>query len=210
MKRNKGLLILTTLLTLVPLAVGLLLWDKLPEQIPTHWNMDGEIDGWSSKSFAVFGICGFIAAIHLLCSLITFADPKNKGHNEGNMWLMLWICPLLSAVCSALMYFAAFGYDISVDRILPVFMGGLFAVTGNYMPKFKQNSTIGIKIPWTLHDEENWTATHRFAGRIWLIGGIVIMLTGFFGGIWFMIAALLVMTIVPTVYSYRFYKKKFG
>ena len=210
MKRNKGLLILTTLLTLVPLAVGLLLWDKLPDQVPTHWNMDGEIDGWSSKSFAVFGICGFIAAIHLLCSFITFADPKNKGHNEGNMWLMLWICPMISAVCSALMYFAAFGYDISIERILPIFMGGLFAVTGNYMPKFKQNSTIGIKLPWTLHDEENWTATHRFAGRIWLIGGIVIMLTGFFGGIWFMIAALLVMTIVPTVYSYRFYKKKFG
>ena len=210
MKRNKGLLILTTLLTLVPLAVGLLLWDKLPKQIPTHWNMDGEIDGWSSKSFAVFGICGFIASIHLLCSFITFADPKNKGHNEGNMWLMLWICPLISAVCSALMYFAAFGYDISMERILPIFMGGLFAVTGNYMPKFKQNSTIGIKIPWTLHDEENWTATHRFAGRIWLIGGIVIMLTGVFGKAWIMMAALIVMTVVPMIYSYRFYKKKFG
>jgi len=210
MKRNKGLLILTTLLTLIPFAVGLLLWDKLPEQIPTHWNMDGEVDGWSSKNFAVFGICGFIAAIHLLCSFITFADPKNKGHNEGTMWLMLWICPVISAVCSAMMYFAAFGYDISVERILPILMGGLFAVTGNYMPKFKQNSTIGIKIPWTLHDEENWTATHRFAGRIWLIGGIVIMATAFVGSVWIMLAALIVMTVVPTVYSYRFYKKKFG
>ena len=210
MKRYRGLMILTTLLTLLPALVGVLLWDKLPDQIPIHWNMAGEIDGWTNKQFAVFGLCGILAALHILCSLITFADPKNKGHNEKKAWIALWITPIISILCGCMTYGAALGYEIRVEQILPIFMGGLFTFTGNVMPKFKQNSTIGIKIPWTLHDEENWTATHRFTGPIWMVCGLVIMVSGFLNSIWLMLGAILVMTIVPVLYSYRFYKKKFG
>ena len=210
MKQYKKLIILTTLITLSPVIAGLLLWDQLPDQIPIHWNFEGQVDGWASKQFAVFGLCAIMAVLHVLCTVITFADPKNKGHNEKKAWIALWITPAVSILSNTLVYGTVLGYEINVNRLVPLFLGGLFAITGNVMPKFKQNSTIGIKIPWTLHDEENWTATHRFAGPIWLVGGIVIMLSSFIGNIWIMIGALLVMITAPVIYSYRFYKKKFG
>ena len=75
------------------------------------------------------------------------------------------------------------------------------------MPKCKQNYTIGIKILWTLHSEENWNRTHRFAGRLWLVCGIVIMLTGFFGGVWAFFGITLAMIVAPVVYSYALYRK---
>ena len=74
-KKNKGALILTSLVLLVPILVGLLLWDRLPEQIPSHWGINGEVDGWSSKAFAVFGFPCILLAMHWVCVLISSADP---------------------------------------------------------------------------------------------------------------------------------------
>ena len=91
--------------------------------------------------------------------------------------------------------------------MLPVFMGLLFAVIGNYMPKCKQNYTIGIKIPWTLNNEENWNKTHRFAGWLWTAGGIIMMLTGFFGGFWIFFVVMLLMVLAPVLYSYILHRK---
>ena len=87
-------------------------------------------------------------------------------------------------------------------------MGGLmFIIVGNYLPKCKQNYTIGIKIPWTLNSEENWNKTHRFAGWLWTICGILIMLTGFLGSFWVFLPIALLMVIVPVVYSYILHRK---
>ena len=86
-------------------------------------------------------------------------------------------------------------------------MGALFVVIGNYLPKCKQSYTVGIKIPWTLNDEENWNKTHRLAGFLWVIGGVVIMATAFLGTFWLFFVVLIPMVIVPFVYSYSLYKK---
>ena len=86
----------------------------------------------------------------------------------------------------------------------------LFVAIGNYLPKCKQNYTMGIKLPWTLADENNWNRTHRFAGPIWVVCGLVIMLCGLIGGafLWVMVAAFVVMIAAPTVYSYLLFKGK--
>ena len=90
---------------------------------------------------------------------------------------------------------------------MPLFMGALFVIIGNYMPKCKQSYTIGIKIPWTLNDEENWNKTHRMAGFLWVIGGVVIMATAFLGTFQLLFVVLIPMVIIPFVYSYLLYKK---
>ena len=102
----------------------------------------------------------------------------------------------------SLTYAAALGREVRIEMVMPLLMGAIFIIIGNYLPKCGQNYTIGIKIPWTLHSEENWNRTHRFAGPVWVVGGLVMMLSGFLGENRIMIAAALVMVLAPTAYSY--------
>ena len=94
-----------------------------------------------------------------------------------------------------------------MEAVMPVLVGLVLTVVGNYMPKCKQNYTIGIKIPWTLHSEENWNRTHRFAGRLWVVCGLGIMVTGFLGGFWYTMSLVLLMVLAPLLYSYLLHRK---
>ena len=206
-KKNLKLLIVTSAIILLPVVVGLLLWNQLPAQMPSHWNADGEIDGWSSKAFVVFGLPCILLAAQWLCILGTAADPKKNNHPEKILHLVLWIIPVLGVLLSTITYAVALGKTVQMEVIMPVFIGILFMIIGNYLPKCKQNYTIGIKIPWTLHSEENWNKTHRFAGWLWMVCGLVIILTGLFGGVWIFFGIVLVMVLAPFIYSYILHKK---
>ncbi|MBE5921976.1 MAG: DUF1648 domain-containing protein [Lachnospiraceae bacterium] len=206
-KQNKKRLILTSIIVILPIIIGLILWGKLPDQIATHWNAAGEADRFSSKSFAILGMPLFVLAIHWICFIITTADPKNKNIEGKTLGLVLWICPVMSLLCGTVIYSTALGFELSVEVIMPLVMGVMFIIIGNYLPKCKQNYSIGIKVPWALNSEENWRRTHRFGGRLWVLGGVIIIATAFLR--WWLIffVVVLVMGIVPTVYSYLYYKK---
>ena len=206
-KKHLKVLIITSLVILLPILAGVILWNQLPEQIPSHWNAVGEIDGWSSKPFAVFGMPIILLAFQWLCVLGTGADPKKANHPEKIVHLVLWIIPILSIVLSAITYTVALGQDVRVEVVMPIIIGLVLAIVGNYLPKCKQNYTIGIKIPWTLNSEENWNKTHRLAGWIWTFGGLLIMLTGFLGGFWIFFVVVLLMVVAPLVYSYLLHRK---
>ena len=206
-KKNWKLLLITSAIILLPVLAGVILWNQLPEQMPTHWNAAGEVDGWSNKYFAVFGLPLILLAAQWLCTLGTSADPKKDNHPEKVLQLVLWIIPVLSVVLHAVTYAVALGKEVRIEMAMPLVIGIIFVIIGNYMPKCKQNYTIGIKIPWTLNSEENWNKTHRFAGRLWVICGIAIMLTGFFGGFWIFLGVTLLMVLAPVVYSYILHRK---
>lgn len=206
-KKNLKVLIVTSIVILLPVLAGLLLWNKLPEQMPSHWNAAGEIDGWSSKVFAVFGMPLIMLAFQWICVLGTGSDPKKSNHSDKVVQLVLWMIPAISTVLHAIVYAVALGGEVRVEMVLPIIIGLIFAVIGNYMPKCKQNYTIGIKIPWTLNSEENWNKTHRFAGWLWTICGLIIVLTGFFGGFWIFLGIVLVMVLAPFIYSYILHRK---
>lgn len=209
-KKNKLTLIITTLVSLIPILVGLLLWDQLPEQLPTHWNINGEVDAWSSKGFAVFGLPCIIAALHWLCVFASYFDTKNREYHPKAATLVLWICPSISLLLGTLQYAAALGLALRVQVILPLFLGLLMVIIGNLLPKMRQSYTMGIKLPWTLNNEENWNKTHRFASKLWVACGIVIMATAVLGSFWFLLGVLVVMVVAPTVYSYLYYRKHRG
>ena len=206
-KKNLKTLIITSIVILLPILVGVILWGHLPNQIPTHWNAVGEIDGWSSKPFGVFGLPLILLAAQWLCVVGTSADPKKDHHSKKILHLVFWIIPVLSVVLGAVTYAAALGKNVRVEVILPVLIGLVLTIIGNYLPKCKQNYTIGIKIAWTLNSEENWNRTHRFAGRLWTVCGLAIILTGFFGGFWLFGAIVLLMVLAPCIYSYTLYRK---
>lgn len=206
-KKHWRILLVTSLITLLPIVAGVVLWNQLPDPMPSHWNAAGEVDGWSSKPFAVFGLPLIMTAALWLCALGTGADPKKANHSDKVIHLVLWIIPILSVVLFTITYAVALGKNVRIELVMPVVIGLIFTIVGNYLPKCKQNYTIGIKIPWTLNSEENWNRTHRFAGRLWTVCGLVIILTGFFGGFWIFFGVVLLMVLAPFIYSYALHRK---
>lgn len=210
LKKNKRSLILSSLLIVLPVIVGLIFWNRLPELMTTHWNWQGTADGKSSKAFTVIGLPLFILAMHWFCVLCTGLDPKNKGQNGKVFGMVLWICPVVSLFVGGVVYADAFGVSFDIDRVFLIMIGAMFVIFGNYMPKCRQNSTIGIKVKWALQDEANWNATHRLGGRLWVIGGLLLLVCAFLPEMlipWLLIVILAVLAVVPIVFSYAFYKK---
>lgn len=206
-KKYKWTLIVTSIITLLPILVGVILWDKLPESVPTHFGVDNEADGWSSKWFAVFGLPIFLAAMEWVCVFVTSLDPKSKNISGKAMGVVLWIIPVISLIANSMVYTYALGLKLDIGRIMMIFFGALAIVVGNYLPKSSQNFSMGIKISWTLNDEENWNHTHRFAGRLWVLCGVVMLLFSVLRLVWLFFAVCAVMVIAPVIYSYCYYKK---
>ena len=206
-KKNWKLLIITSVIILLPILVGLILWSRLPEQVPIHWNAAGEVDGWSGKAMAVFGLPLFFLALHWITLLVTSADPKKKNHSEKILSLIFWLIPILNLIISTVTYCTAMGKSIRMEILVPLLLGVSLVAIGNYLPKCQQNYTIGIKIPWTLNSEENWNRTHRLAGFVWVMGGIIMILSAFWVGIWITIAVSAMMVLIPVIYSYALHRK---
>ncbi len=207
-KKNLKTLIITSVVILLPIVAGLIFWDKLPEEVPIHFNAQGVADGWSGKGTAVFTMPLFMLAIHWICVFVTSLDPKSKNITEKNMNLVLCITPVLSVFTNGIIYSFALGYELNIAIIFPLFFGIFFIVIGNYMPKCKQNYSIGIKIPWTLESEENWNYTHRLAGKTWVFGGLSIIALSFLKTVWIFMAITIIMVLIPVIGSYLFHKKE--
>lgn len=211
MRPYKKALIASSIATLLPIPIGLLLWSRFPETMAVHWGITGQPDGWAGPALTVIAVPLMMLALHLLCFFFTLRDPGNKGRNKKPLTLVLWIVPLICNLSCYCIYALALGVEFSVSTWMMAAIGAMFAVIGNYMPKMKMNSTMGIKVPWTYSSEENWNATHRFGGKVWMIGGMILMFCAFLpealaGAA--MLAGLLVMTVIPVVYSYRYYKRQ--
>lgn len=210
-KNNKWKMIISSAIILFPILVGLILWNSLPESLTTHWGADGNADGWSSKAFAVFVPPFFIFVTHWICVLVTAANPKNKNQSKKAIGLVFWICPIISLFANGIVYGTAFGIEFNMELLMPALFGVMFIVLGYYLPKFKQNYTLGIKVPWTLANEENWNKTHRLSGKLWIIGGLILMTSAFFPEeimVIILVVVIAVLTIVPIVYSYYLYRKQ--
>lgn len=210
LKNNKVKLIISSVLIVLPVLIGIIFWDELPERIVTHWGPDGNADGWSSRAFAVFVLPLFMLAVHWLCVFFTARDPKNRNQNKKVFGLVIWICPVVSIFANGIVYAAAFGKKLNVNIIMMLLMGLMFTAIGNYLPKCKQNRTIGIKVKWALESEENWNATHRMGGKVWVAGGLLMMACVFLPESlipWALIAIMPILAFVPVIYSYVYYRK---
>lgn len=211
LKQHKKPLLITSVLTLLPIFVGLLLWNRFPEIVATHYSLSGQPDGWSSLSFAVLIPPVLMLALHWLCVLLTIRDPGNQQRNQKMFQLVLWIIPITSNLCCYSMYALALGKEFNIISWTMVGMGILFAAMGNYLPKTKMNNTMGIKVSWAYTSEDNWNATHRFAGKLWVAGGIAMLFLALLPeaiailGLFFLAAFL---CVAPMVYSWRYWKQQ--
>ena len=210
MKANKKTLIITSIVTILPVLIGIICWNRLPEVMATHFGFNNEANGFSSKAFAVFGLPLVLLAVLWVGAFVTAHDPKRQNISPKMFSLMLWIVPVISLVGAATIYPVNLGYDLDITFCGELLLGLMFIIIGNYLPKARQNYTIGIKIPWTLANEENWNRTHRLAGYLWMICGIlmiIISLTRVVPAEW-LIGIFLIMVLLPCIYSFWLHAKK--
>lgn len=211
LKQHKNKLLISSLLILLPIAVGILLWDKFPDVMTTHWGVDNQPDGWSTKAFAVFAMPLLLLAMHWLCLWITSRDPGQKNQSKKAIGMVFWLMPLVSLFSSAVLYGTALGNTVNIGSIVFVMLGLMFVGIGNYLPKVKQNHTLGVKVIWALSNEENWNATHRFTGKLWVAGGLALLLAAFFPmeyAFFIILPAIIVLALIPMLYSFLYYKKQ--
>ncbi len=210
LKKNKLTVIFASIVTLLPALAGIILWDKLPDTMTTHWGADGVADGFSGKAFAVFGLPLILLALLWLCILVSAKDP-NVRENSKMFKAFLWVIPIISVAVSFATYAFALEKDFDLPVIIFILLGVVFIVLGNYLPKCRRSRTMGIKLPWTLSSDENWNATHRFGGKVWVLCGLAMLVCVFLplkAAVYVMLAVMLVAIAVPTLYSWLYYRKQ--
>lgn len=209
-KIHKGIIILI----LISIVATFFIYSNLPEKIPTHWNIRGEIDSYRSKSFVWFTAL-LPLGIYLLMIYVPNIDPRResyKKHKKAYEILMNILVPFF-IMMHWVAIFSALGHHISVARIIPIGIGILFIVMGNYMGQIRPNYTFGIRIPWTLADETVWRKTHRMGGFVFILSGLIFIIAGIVNKPYSFILAIssiFVLLIYTCVYSYLEYKKIHG
>lgn len=211
MKKYKSPLIISSLITLLPMVVGFLLRDRLPEIIPIHWGTSGSGDAVAGPWYVVFLLPVILLALQWLCVWITLRDPRTETQNPKVLRMIFWIIPVISIFCCGTIYAGALGNGLFLFRLVPILFGVLFIIIGNYMPKIKSNSYLGIKCRWTFHSEENWHTTHRFCGKVSVICGFITLLGVFLPEKY--LVSLMCIPLIPLVlsaflYPYLYYRKQ--
>ena len=209
-KQYKKHLIISSIVILLPILAGLLLWNQLPANMTSHWGADGVADGTAPKIVMVFVMPLVLLALHWLLFWASFVLDKKNAQNGKMVVICHSIIPVLSLVVHTIMYSVALEKDWNVMALVPALVGAMFVFIGNYMPKTTRNRTMGIKLTWTMGNDENWNKTHRLGGKIYFWGGLVVIASALLP-VKFMIATMVsviaVSIIIPTAYSYSIYKK---
>ena len=202
------------LLICLPFAYAVYLYSSLPVSIPTHFNLEGQADSYGRRNSIFLAPCilgGASLLVYLLLSNITKIDPKRYQKTDTGLYrnFALFMVAFLGCLSLGILYISSHpGFQF--EKFLLPSIGLLLAAIGVFMPRFHQNYFVGLRLPWTLDNEDNWNATHRMAGKVWIAGGICMALTGFLlnkemAGYFFFIM-LIIMIAIPVVFSYNMFK----
>ncbi|MDI6871378.1 MAG: DUF1648 domain-containing protein [Bacillota bacterium] len=203
------------LLLTASLVVAVLVYPSLPDRVPIHWNIRGEVDGWGSKAFGVFGLLGLNIGLYLLFFLLPLIDPAGANYVKFQSTyrvLRSVFVVIMTAIWGAALA-AGKGVPVDIGLVVPVVISLMFIVIGNMLGRIRYNWFVGIKTPWSLASEEAWRMTHRAAGPAWVIGGLVSLAGAFLGpqaAAWAMGLGIGGAGVFSVVYSYVAWKRTQG
>lgn len=210
----RPLLIVNTIV--ITAMIGLSLWisPTIPEDalLPTHWNIDGEPDGHSSKWMALVFLPALSVVITLVFLLAPYLDPRRENLRlSAKFWNAVAIgAVLLMAAIHAVMIANVLGHPVDIRNVILPGIGALFIVIGNYLGKTRPNWFGGVRTPWTMSSDYSWEKTHRWAGRLFVLAGLATIATWGFadGKIAFivMISGAIIVSLIPIVLSYIFWR----
>lgn len=198
------------ILFILPFAFLAIIWPHLPQIVPTHFNASGDADGFSNKINLIWLIAFIMVLTYGLFLLIPVIDPKRKISQMGNKFSAIkLIIMFFMSVLACMIIYSAYRPEFMQSNALMMLIALLLAAFGNYFKTIKPNYFIGIRTPWTLENETVWKKTHLLAGKIWLIGGIVLFFLGFVipteKYTIVVIIGALVMATIPAWQSYRYF-----
>jgi len=188
------------------------IYPHLPEQVPSHWNLKGEVDSYMSRPQGAFVMPLTVLVLYLLMVIVPVIDPRRDNYVrfKNAYRLMRWSLVLFLGGLWVLTIMFSMGYDVNISLIVKAGVALLLAVIGNFMGQFRHNYFVGIKTPWTLANEEVWHQTHRLGGRIWVAGGLVCLAMSPINALWanyLYFASIMVMALVPMAYSFILYRR---
>lgn len=188
-------------------ALSAAVYGRLPDRVPTHWNLAGEIDGWSSRLIGAFGLPAVTLGMLLLLTWLPRIDPKraNYARFESAYETMMVAVVAFLVLMHVLVIGTALGWPVNLARVVPVAVGMLLLVLGNVLPQARQNWWFGVRTPWTLSDERVWTRTHRVGGRLMMAAGLLTIATVALPRAWsvpVLIACIVAASLGSVVYSY--------
>ena len=198
--------IISFALIAIATIAGLVLYARMPDPMPSHWNAAGEVDGYMSKFWGIFLMPIITTVLTAFFLVIPQIDPLKaniaKFGNVFSWFIVLFVAYMLYIY--ALTLSASLGIQFNMTVMLIPVVGLLFVGVGYMMGQAKRNFFIGIRTPWTLSSETVWDETHKLGSKLFMAAGVVTILTGFLGetGIWIMMAAMMVAAFVPIIYSY--------
>ncbi|CAN5656915.1 SdpI family protein [soil metagenome] len=206
-KRWVGLVVV-----LAMMVFTLAVYGALPDRIPTHWNVRGEVDGWSGRTWGAFLMPMMAAAVWLLLPLLRRIDPRRSNYErfDATFWILVNAIVLFMAAMHVLTLGAALGWPIDMTKAVLAMVGLMFVVLGNFLPRVKSNWWMGIRTPWTLESEHVWRETHRLAGYTFVAAGLIVMAATLLPtALAFPVAmaGMVVGSMVPVAYSYVVYRR---
>lgn len=200
-------------IVLLPFIYLAYIWNQLPEKVPMHWNVKGEIDRYGDKTELVLIPLLLPLLIYVIFSFAPKIDPKNKLKNMGNKLSSLKVlATTLMSVLALFIIYTAKNESFTNPNYLVLLIGVLYITLGNYFKTIKANYFIGIRTPWTLESDWIWKETHKLGGKIWFVGGIIVVLCSLIlekqpnFTIFLIITGII--SIVPIIYSYILFRKE--
>lgn len=211
---TKITIIIALVLIAIAVVAGLLLWNQLPEQMASHWNVNDEVDGYMSKFWGVFLMPLTTLGLFGLFMIIPNIDPHKAniaGFRETfNLFIIFFVGFML--YIHALTIVWSLGYsNFKISSAMLPFVGLLFIFIGYMLRKAKRNFFIGIRTPWTLSSDSVWDKTHQLGSSLFMLSGAFALAGSFFGGMtafWLLFVPLIGSTIFLVIYSYVLYRNE--
>lgn len=195
------------ILTALPIIYLFINWSNLPDQIPIHFGSNGEPNGYGSKMFFLF----FPLGIYFLMILQPLIDPRRSNFEifSDTYFKLRVILSLFLGIVDTIIVFNILHNIENMGLLLPSAVLLLFTLLGNYLGNVRPNYFIGIKCPWTLNNDVVWIRTHKLAGKLWFWGGLIgiAVLFVFKNPTMVLVPILLIITVIPVIYSYIIYQK---
>ena len=202
--------IISLLFIVTAIVVAAVLYPSLPEMIPTHWNAQGEVDGYMKKPWGVLILPAMAVFTYIIMKLIPVISPKGFRTDKFSDVIGVLQVTLVGfmSIVAILVLLEARGLNVRINEMIVAGVGLLFVIIGNYLGKVRKNFFIGIRTPWTLASDEVWNRTHRIGGKLFMLSGVIIWVGAILRlPLNWTVGVAVGLVLIPVVYSYFLYRR---